>query len=237
MVFEFEQYTLDVDVQATRKAYEKIPLAKDWCTCHGCENYSAAVGHLPTEVVSFLSSFGVDVARPSEVFGTYDEGVYQYGGFYHVAGKIVTQKEELYFQVSKKQYRMNPKMVIDLADDFSVWFESDCALVPEGFPDPHFQINIDAKLPWLLETPNRDGNIPVRMMNRIKEIQAALLDKKATRTLFGSRYVLTFQLEDKAVRLFASEDNYSRSVIGWSGHITYAGKRLLIMSTDAHENR
>ena len=234
MVFEFEQYTLDVDVQATRNAYEKIPLAKEWCPCQGCENYSAAVAHLPAEVIAFFSSFGVDAARPSEVFGSYDEGVYQYGGFYHVAGRIVSQKEELYLPVSKKVSRMNPKMFIDLADDFSVWFESECALVPEGFPAPHFQINIDAKLPWLLETPYRDDNVPVKMMNKIKEGQAALLDKKATRTIFGSRYVLTFQLEGKTVKLFADEDIYSRFGVGWTGSITYAGKRLLIMSADAH---
>jgi len=152
LIFEFEQYTIDVDVEATKSAYRKIPLATESCSCQECENYIAATELLSNEIISFFTALGIDVKRPSEVFGSYvKSGFFSYGGYYHVAGKIILQKQELYTKVNERQYNQNPNMVIHLTPNFSVWFESECSLVPENFPTPHFQISIDARLPWALE--------------------------------------------------------------------------------------
>ena len=173
----FEKYKLDVDIDATRNAYKKLPLVSEGCTYQGCENFNAAINTLPAEVPAFFDSLGVDISRAIEVFGSYynDLKYYDYGGFYHIAGQIISQEEELYHQINKKCWIQNENMLIKISDDFHVWFHNDCSLVPEDFPEPYFQMDISAKLPWALDRPYIDVCIPISKAGKLIECRLVCL--------------------------------------------------------------
>ncbi len=147
MIINIGGYTLDADVEATKRGYTALPLIIDDCACPDCENYFRAADALPDAVKRFFDLLGADVKRSPEVFGLCYYGDRQelyYGGFYHIAGRIVDQRETLYIQTGKKTWAQNPKMVVHITDKFAVWFTDDCSLVSAGFPEPHFQMEIAA---------------------------------------------------------------------------------------------
>ncbi len=42
MIFTFDNYTIDVDVEKTRKIYQELPLITHGCNCDGCQNLEKA---------------------------------------------------------------------------------------------------------------------------------------------------------------------------------------------------
>ena len=229
MIFNFDKYKLDIDVEATKSAYVKLPLVTENCTCRDCENYFEATKQFPEQVHSFFSSLGVDIYRSSEVFGTYDEKtkLYNYGGFYHIAGKILEQKEEMYFKKSEKLWEQNPNMVMLIADNFSVWFSSECSLVPDGFPEPHIQMDISFNVPYVLERPYFDSTCTFKEAGKIKEGKAVLTAKRKKKTLFGDKYIFSFTHDNKSIDVYVGVALFDFYEVGWSGAITFSGKKLI----------
>lgn len=228
MIFNFDKYILEVDVETTKKAYANLPLITENCNCQGCENYFFAIKSLPDRVAEFFVSFGIDIERSPEIFGFYhiDDLMYHYGGFYHIAGEIIDQKEDLYNQVNEKLWKQNSNMVINITNDFSVWFTNDCSLVPEGFPSPHFQLTISTKLPWLLERPYIDSAVKTSQIGKIITENVVLTQKKIKHTLFGKKYVFAFYSNNKVINLYVGQALYNFYKVGWTGVITYVNKRL-----------
>ncbi len=227
MIFEFEQYKIDVNVEATRKRYVTLPLVTENCTCQGCENYLAAIRELPPKVLAFFDSLGLDIKKPAEVYGDLKEnGDYFYGGFYHIAGIILYQKKELYSKIKKNHYSINQDMKINLSENYSVWFENDCALVPKDFPTPYFQIEISAILPWVLERPYLDDSVKLSDITNIKEGWGVLIDKKIEKTIFGEKYTFVFLYNEKTIGLIVGKALFDFYSVGWTGAITFVGKRL-----------
>lgn len=133
-------YVLEVDITATEKAYERMQLILEDCTCDGCKNYVQAAKLLPEAVNAFFKSLGVDIKKSPEVFTLYapDKNHVRYGGFYHICGKILSAESEWF----------------SICDDFNVAFRDKCDLLPIGFPLPCFQMEIDARIPWIIEAEN-----------------------------------------------------------------------------------
>ena len=231
LVFEFNQYTIDVNVEATKNAYSKLPIVSESCSCQGCENYMAAIEKLPNEIISFFTTLGVDIKRPSEVFRSFERnGFYSYCLSFTFVYNFVFEKAKLYTKVNERQYKQNPDMIIHLTPYFSVWFESECSLVPENFPTPHFQVSIDARLPWVLERPYFDDTIPLSKAEKVCSGTATLRDKKMKSTILGKKYMFVFTMDDKPVKLFVKKALYEYLQLGWSGSIVYFGKKLINIS-------
>ena len=128
-------------------------------------------------VIQLFESLGVDVRRAAEVFGICceDKTEFSYGGFYHIVGKIESQKESLYFQVSEKVWKQNPEMVVSVTDKFSIWFTEECSLVPDRFPEQRLQMEISFDIQWVLERPYWEVDMSPRQWKRIQEALAKLV--------------------------------------------------------------
>ena len=153
MLFDIGIYRLDIDIQRTAAHYA-APYTPG-CDCDGCRNFQKAVHRLPEDVLSFLRQFGIDPAKPAEVYAIHspEGGETLYGGFYHLCGTILDGQEP-WVQVAKKQFRLDERYAISLSGDFSFFFTGDCHLLQPDFPRPVIQLEFTGNLPWLLDEPN-----------------------------------------------------------------------------------
>lgn len=144
--FVFGSCRLAVDTEANRAWYAAHPLPWVTCDCAGCRNFLLAVKRLPPAVTAFFGALGLDPEKPGEAcwyWGT-PETVYG-GGWYHLAGVVPEglpapgQRQTAWFPIT---------------EGFEAAFKPDCDLLPEDFPRPCFQMELDWALPWLLEEPN-----------------------------------------------------------------------------------
>lgn len=146
--FAWGSYRLEIDVEATREYYEAHPLPWITCDCAGCRNFVRAVKKLPPSVTGFFTVLGVAPEKPAEIYAIdqeEDPAICSYGGFYHLKGALLAGLPA-------------PGQCcgawLPLADGFSAAFRPDCALLPEDFPRPPIQMEIEFRLPWLLEEEN-----------------------------------------------------------------------------------
>lgn len=147
--FTFGPYRLLVNVEANRAYYNARPLPWVTCSCAGCRNFVEAVKLLPPEVKTFFDALGLDPEKPGETMYLEENGsgaVCCTAGWYHLCGSIETGgfwKEG-----------MPPEAWVEIGRDFSVGFSRKCDLLPDDFPEPCFQMDIDCHIPWVLEEPN-----------------------------------------------------------------------------------
>lgn len=76
-------------------------------------------------------------------------------GFYHIVGEIIEPKEDSHNDDTMISSSKIDSQII-LSERFQIGFTSDCSLVPEAFPKPHFQLNITILLPWVMDYPPED---------------------------------------------------------------------------------
>mgnify|MGYP001446336723 CR=1 FL=1 len=155
MRFEIGNYTLDVDVERTRRAYRDMPLTSEGCSCVACQNYSEAIGTLPDETRRFFDSLGMEMRKASEVYmlDALDDFLVEYGGFYHICGEIVTGESPWVLIGENKRamtFHLDKNRMVTVDSRLKVGFRAECDLLPKGFPAPCFQMEISAHLPWLL---------------------------------------------------------------------------------------
>lgn len=140
-------YHLAVDVEANRAYYEAHPLPWVTCDCSGCRNFVLAVKTLPPAVTEFFTKLGLDVEKPAETMyyiGTPKD--ISGGGWYHLKGEIL--------EGGPWQKGLPPETWVEITPTFSVAFHRECMLVPDDFPQPCIQMEVDYRLPWLLEEEN-----------------------------------------------------------------------------------
>ncbi|MCL2053574.1 MAG: hypothetical protein FWG90_03910 [Oscillospiraceae bacterium] len=147
----FAGWRIEFDREATREAFTKLPVGSG-CDCKTCRNFLKAVESFPKEVVDFFNELGVDLMKPSETYGS--RGIQdinmQYGGWYHIVGKYLSGED--IWQPAKEP---KPVKWLDITDDFAIGFTRNKALVPNGFPEPVLQMEINFSVPWVLEEPYR----------------------------------------------------------------------------------
>lgn len=145
--FTLGPYRLSVDVEAARAYYEAHPLPWVTCECSGCRNFVRAAKTVPPAVTEFFESLGLDVEKPAEtMYYTGKADCIFGGGFYHLCGRLL---EDL-----RTSEGFAPENWFDITPEFSVAFQTDCSLLPEDFPRPCVQMEVDYRLPWLLEEKN-----------------------------------------------------------------------------------
>lgn len=153
MDFLFGPYHIDVNFSQTQEFY-----AKEYtivCDCAGCQNFAKAILHLPEDVKTFFSQFGVDPAKPASLSAihSYDGNETWYEGFYHICGEILSGKNP-WIPVTKNQKLLNEEYSIHLSNDFSIYFTEECILVDEDFPTPVIQMVFTGNFPWVIDDPN-----------------------------------------------------------------------------------
>ena len=160
MIFRFADYTLDIDMERTREFY-----ARDdrWqCHCQDCRNYNKAILTAPNTVLDFLQGMGVDPCKPEEVFNVTGvpekDGTIWYNGWFHVCGTLVECPETVIETVAENgsssfSYRWELGYRPDPDYPFVLLPIRDISLLPEGFPTPAVELELDTHLPWVLPTP------------------------------------------------------------------------------------
>ena len=158
MIFRFSNFVLDVDVDRTRAFYarEDVETTSEKCACQGCQNYDKAILAASDTVVDFLRSLDIDPRKPAEVFdvmgGLDENGQVWYNGFYHICGTRL-EGEDAWVHTSESSMHLDGDRMYAVDDSFKVSFEERVLLLHEGFPTPVLQLEIDARLPWVLPTP------------------------------------------------------------------------------------
>lgn len=157
MIFTFGPYTLNVDVERTREFYARDDIGQ--CTCQDCQNYRKAILQAPAAVHDFFRSLGIDLCKPTEVFNVTgaleEDGTIRYNGWLHVCGIIVECPETKVETVAENgtrvlSYRMDLAYRPDPEYPFSVLPVKEITLLPDGFPTPAVELEIDAYLPWVI---------------------------------------------------------------------------------------
>ena len=143
-------WIIEIDKDTTELAYAKLPLDIG-CTCHTCRNYIAAISAFPNEVLEFFEEFGIDPAKPSEVYeNKFENNKVLYGGFYHIVGDYISG-DDIWQPVAKKHKHQKTTEFCKITDDFQIGFTHGVVLVPDKFPRPVLQMEISFNIPWVLD--------------------------------------------------------------------------------------
>ena len=160
MIFRFSDFVLDVDVERTREFYDRE--GKWQCSCLNCRNYDRAILTAPDTVLDFLRSLGIDPRKPAEVFNTTgmleEDGTISYNGWLHICGTLAEGPDTVTERGTEDgarclSYRWDLAYRPDPAYPFSILPVKEITLLPEDFPTPAVELEIDARLPWVLPEP------------------------------------------------------------------------------------
>ena len=92
MTLNFDNYDVDIDVEATRRAHSRLPRTSEKCGCAGCRNFTLAIGDVLGEGGRrFFTSVGIDdPAKATESYVNFvqRDGTLCYGGWCHLCGRI-----------------------------------------------------------------------------------------------------------------------------------------------------
>ena len=144
--FTFGPYRLMADVEATRGWYGAHLLPRVTCGCAGCRDFVRAVKTLPPAVTDFFAALGLDPEQPAEI--CVDQGNREsclYGSWYHLTGALTA---------GGPPSGQLCGAWLTLAEGVEIAFSPECHLLPEDFPRPCVQLNLEWRLPWLSENKN-----------------------------------------------------------------------------------
>lgn len=154
MVFEFGKFKIDVDVEATREYYAKHgrTVLED-CGCINCRNFYTVMSNPTEKVKAFFDSLGVDPLKSPEAtwFDTNENGIAYYYLYYHLVGTIIEAKDTCTVATEHSPSSLKIECLHEIDKDFKVGFRCKKYFVYEKFPDPCIQLEIEARLPWVLD--------------------------------------------------------------------------------------
>ena len=160
MIFNFGNFTVDVDRERTALFYKKSANTPgELCSCRGCQNFRKAILKAPKEVLEFLDSLGINPADPADVCDAagdmFDDGTICYAGFYHICGKLIDVpdcfRKGSPVNAETANIRSLASYRIGENNDFSFEFTDDVMLFQEDFPSPCIQLEFYMYLPCVME--------------------------------------------------------------------------------------
>lgn len=147
--FAFGAYRLAVDAEATRAWYAVHNEPWITCDCAGCRNFTQAVKDLPQAVRDFFDTLGLDSEKVQELcYYNGTEHTITGDCWYHLVGTVLEGSSK------PGDYEVFPAGWYELAEGFSVGFKNECELLPDDFPQPCCQMQLNFILPWELGEPN-----------------------------------------------------------------------------------
>ena len=157
MRLDFKNFSVEIDADATRRAYEGLRRVDEKCSCDGCQNFPLAIGKaLSEEGRRLFESMGVDPAKATEAYVNLarDEGTIFYGAWYHLFGRI-ERRAETVPDVTAAVWGKDVER--DVGDNASILF-SDKRFDPREDPfrvDANVvQMDLYADVPWVMDGPN-----------------------------------------------------------------------------------
>ena len=152
MIFTFDNYVVDIDVEKTRQTYKELPLITQGCACDGCQNFEKAVDILPKTVRTFFDTLGVDLKKIVECYVNCknEDGTLLYGGFCHVCGTLL-QGKSAWVSLSETHSYYHTDLTYPVDNHFHLSFQEECLMVEEQFEAPILQIEFVANIPWVLD--------------------------------------------------------------------------------------
>lgn len=149
MRFSFGEYTVEIDVSATREYYSR-EMSENDCECSGCENFRKFAEMCPNEIKQAFSELGIDnIKQVAEIIpfdcekADYEKsGGNLYGGFFPVVGKVVGAETIIPDNSTRR-----------ITDKFEFYLGFYSANL-DYFPEPMLLIDIYARIPWLIEAEN-----------------------------------------------------------------------------------
>ena len=155
MIVTVGQYTVDIDVEKTRRAYRALPHITQGCGCDGCLNFEKAVDTLPPQIRGFFDDLGIDMKKITECYVNCknNDGTLFYGGFCHVCGTLL-QGESAWVKVSETHSYYDPNAAYRIDEHVCVSFQKECFLVEQAFEAPILQLEFQANIPWVLDKEN-----------------------------------------------------------------------------------
>ena len=157
MRLDFKNFSVEIDVEATRRAYEGLSRTDEGCSCDGCQNFPLAIGEaLGEEGRRLFGSMGVDPAKATEAYVNLacDEGTIFYGAWYHLFGRI-ERRAETVPDVTAAVWGKDVER--DVGDNASILFSDKRIDLKENLfrGDANVvQMNLFADVPWVLDGPN-----------------------------------------------------------------------------------
>ena len=157
MRLDFKNFSVEIDAEATRKAYEGLPRTDERCSCDGCQNFPLAIGKaLSEEGRRLFESMGVDPAKATEAYVNLarDEGTIFYGAWYHLFGRI-ERRAETVPDVTAPEWGKDVER--DVGDNASILFSDkrfDTREDPFRVDANVVQMDLYADVPWVLGKPN-----------------------------------------------------------------------------------
>ena len=157
MRLDFKNFSVEIDAEATRRAYEGLPRTDERCSCDGCQNFPLAIGKaLSEEGRRLFASMGVDPAKATEAYVNLarDEGTIFYGAWYHLFGRI-ERRVETVPDVTAAEWGRDIER--DVGDNAFILFSDKRIDLKEdvfsGRADV-VQMELLADVPWVLDGPN-----------------------------------------------------------------------------------
>ncbi|WP_108670005.1 hypothetical protein [Peribacillus acanthi] len=138
---KFFHWEIEVDVEETKKQYEK-----NWerCQCKDCHNFYKAFESLTATENQVFTDLGIKPSQCVHVssFGETDKRLVLYHATYHFVGKIIKGKP-----VSTSEWKED-KVVKE--GNLTFVITDELIFVPEGFSPPILQLDVSIELPWVL---------------------------------------------------------------------------------------
>ena len=157
MTLDFKNFSVEIDAEATRQAYEGLRRVDEKCSCDGCQNFPLAIGKaLSEEGRRLFASMGVDPAKATEAYVNCarDEGTIFYGAWYHLFGRI-ERRVETVPDVTAAEWGRDIER--DVGDNAFILFSDKRIDLKEdvfsGRADV-VQMELFADVPWFMDGPN-----------------------------------------------------------------------------------
>ena len=157
MTLDFKNFSVEIDAEATRQAYEGLRRVDEKCSCDGCQNFPLAIGKaLSEEGRRLFASMGVDPAKATEAYVNCarDEGTIFYGAWYHLCGRI-ERRVEAVPDVTAAEWGRDIER--DVGDNAFILFSDKRIDLKEdvfsGRADV-VQMELFADVPWFMDGPN-----------------------------------------------------------------------------------
>ena len=122
------------------------------CDCAGCRNHRLAWAHMPRGAQAFLSGLGLNPQEPIDAIALCapNPETVLYDIHYFVNGRVIPSPDATSSPGEPGQSGVS----ISFSDTCEATIQPQCCVRMGNFPEPCFEVEVFATLPWLLEGKN-----------------------------------------------------------------------------------
>lgn len=152
---KFKDWEFEVDTELTRRTYAKVENGfSEGCDCNYCLNYYPQKDDIfPKEIKNLFKDLGIDYHKESECISSFNISEFSntdeylaklhgYGGWFHIAGKIISGKD--------LDGNLNVYDITPITDKFSIGFKKEKSLNFFESDVPLVQVEFAVEIPWII---------------------------------------------------------------------------------------